>query len=83
MSKMEFLGPFKAEKFKKQKWVQFCRTPCIMQMHILIIYNEVLLDVKQLALCSNITSADWGGGSAHADTADAGGGIKTLENMLG
>ena len=62
MSKMEFLGPFKAEKFKKQKWVQFCRTPCIMQMHILIIYNEVLLDVKQLALCSNITSADWGEG---------------------
>ena len=53
-----------------------------MQMHILIIYNVVLLDVKQLALCSNITSAD-GGGSAHADTADAGGGIKTLENMLG
>ena len=76
MSKMEFLGPFKAEKFEKQKWVQFCRTPCIMQIHILIIYNEVLLDVKQLALCSNITSA-------HADTADAGGGIKTLENMLG
>ena len=48
-------------------------------MHNMIIYNVVLLlDVKQLAICSNITSADYGGGLA-----DAGGGIKTLENMLG
>ena len=29
MSKMEFLDPKETEKFKKQKRVQFCRTPCI------------------------------------------------------
>ena len=32
MSKMEFVNPFKAEKFKKQKCVQFCGTPCIFIM---------------------------------------------------
>ena len=31
MSKMEFLDPKEAEKFKKQKWKQFCWTPCIYQ----------------------------------------------------
>ena len=29
MSKTEFLDPLEAEKFKKQKCVQFCGTPCI------------------------------------------------------
>ena len=29
MSKTEFLDPLEAKKFKKQKCVQFCRTPCI------------------------------------------------------
>ena len=28
MSKMEFLGALEAEKFNKQKWEQYCRTPC-------------------------------------------------------
>ena len=32
MSKMEFLDPLEAEKFKKQKCVQFCRTPCILNI---------------------------------------------------
>ena len=31
MSKMEFLDPLEAEKFKKQKCVQFCRTPCSLE----------------------------------------------------
>ena len=29
MSKIEFLDPKEAEKFKKQKWNVFCWTPCI------------------------------------------------------
>ena len=28
MSKMEFLDPLEAEKFTKQKCIQFCWTPC-------------------------------------------------------
>ena len=28
MSKMEFLDPLEAEKFTKQKCIQFCLTPC-------------------------------------------------------
>ena len=30
MSKTEFLDPLEAEKFNKQKCVQFCGTPCII-----------------------------------------------------
>ena len=31
MSKIEFLYPQEAEKFKKQKCLQFCWTPCRLQ----------------------------------------------------
>ena len=31
MLKMEFLDPLEAEKFKKQKCVQFCGTPCMSE----------------------------------------------------
>ena len=31
MSKTEFLDPLETEKFKKQKCVQFCRTPCTIE----------------------------------------------------
>ena len=29
MSKMEFLDAFEAKKLIKQKWEQYCGTPCI------------------------------------------------------
>ena len=32
MSKMEYLEPLEAEKFKKQKWKQIWWTPCIMTL---------------------------------------------------
>ena len=32
MSKMEFLDALEAEKFKKQKCIQFCWTPCITHL---------------------------------------------------
>ena len=32
MTKIEFLDPKETEKFKKQKRVQFCRTPCSIRM---------------------------------------------------
>ena len=28
MSKMEFLGALEADKLTKQKWEQYCGTPC-------------------------------------------------------
>ena len=29
---MEFPDPYEAEKFKKQKWLMFCGTPCSHQV---------------------------------------------------
>ena len=42
MSKMEFLDPLEAEKFKKQKCVQFCRTPCILYVKFLLTLLETI-----------------------------------------
>ena len=32
MSKMEFLGASEAEKLTKQKWEQYCGTPCTLKL---------------------------------------------------
>ena len=39
---MEFLDPLDAEKFKKQKWIQYYGTPCTTGdiCHVCYLYNE-------------------------------------------
>ena len=41
MSKMKFLDPQEAEKFKKQKWKQFCWTPCKLQISQFGFYQKM------------------------------------------
>ena len=57
MSKMEFLDPKETEKFKKQKRVQFCRTPCtmittgIMTIIIMTIMVTTIIYIMYLQVC--------------------------------
>ena len=43
MSKMAFLEPKEAEKFEKQKWIQYCGTPCTLQTPFRVVYSPVEL----------------------------------------
>ena len=40
MSKMELLGASEAENFTKQKWKQYCGTPCICTTWLMTRNNE-------------------------------------------
>ena len=40
MSNMEFLDTQEAEKFKKQKWIQYCGTPCRSSAKMTIGYSS-------------------------------------------
>ena len=44
MSKMKFLDLEEAEKFKEQKWVMFCGTPCRISVLVLFLYNLLIFE---------------------------------------
>ena len=42
VSNMEFLDPKEAKKFKKEKWIQYCGTPCSYLFFINQKYSEII-----------------------------------------
>ena len=43
---MEFLGALEAEKLTKQKWAQYCGTPCISFMFEFIIKENSMIQIN-------------------------------------
>ena len=48
MSKMKFLGLQEADKFKKQKCIQYCGTPCSNTDSLIVVANYDLLSIVDL-----------------------------------